>query len=116
MKRSAKTDFADPTTAANTAPEPGKRVTKRAKKHPSTRRKRPGKMPDGGFGIRETEETRALLEDQLHSLYWWVFNAFKMKGFIRAKALDELQQGSANGEEPRIEQRDFAEADVPLEK
>jgi hypothetical protein len=73
-------------------------------------------MPDGDFGIRETEETRALLEDQLHSLYWWVFNAFKMKGFIRAKALDELQQGSANGEEPRIEQRDFAEADVPLEK
>jgi hypothetical protein len=116
MKRFAKTDFADSTTAANTAPEPGKRVTKRAKKHLSTRRKRPGKMPDGGFGIRETEETRALLEDQLHSLYWWVFNAFKMKGFIRAKALDELQQGSANGEEPRIEQRDFAEADVPLEK
>jgi hypothetical protein len=28
-----------------------------------------------------------LLEDQLHSLYWWVFNACKMKGFIRAKEL-----------------------------
>ncbi len=38
------------------------------------------------------------------------------EGFIRAKALDELQQGSTNGEEPQIEQRDFAKADVPLEK
>jgi hypothetical protein len=46
--------------------------------------------------IREVEEARALLEDQLHSLYWWVFNAFKMKGFIRAKALDELQGADAN--------------------
>jgi len=41
-------------------------------------------------GIRETEEARALLQEQLHSLYWWVFNACKMKGFIRAKTLDEL--------------------------
>jgi len=48
------------------------------------------KKSDQGSGIREAEEARALLEDQLHSLYWWVFNAFKMKGFIRAKALDEL--------------------------
>ena len=47
-----------------------------------------------GSGIREVEEARALLEDQLSSLYWWVFNAFKMKGFIRAKAMDELQQAS----------------------
>jgi hypothetical protein len=39
-------------------------------------------------GIREVEETRALLEKQLHSLYWWVFNACRIKGFIRAKALD----------------------------
>ena len=43
-------------------------------------------------GIQETEEARALLERQLHSLYWWIFNAFKMKGFIRAKALDGLQR------------------------
>jgi hypothetical protein len=82
---------------------------KRARKEVRNRAKR-------SSGIRETEEARALLEDQLSSLYWWVFNAFKMKGFIRAKALDELQQGSANGEEPQIKQRDFAEADVATEK
>jgi hypothetical protein len=51
----------------------------------------------------ETEEARALLEKQLHSLYWWVFNAFKMKGFTRAKALDELQRTAANGTETRTE-------------
>ncbi len=49
--------------------------------------------------IRETEEARALLADQLHGLYWWVFNACKMKGFIRAKALDELHRDAANGSE-----------------
>jgi hypothetical protein len=43
-------------------------------------------------GIRETEEARALLEKQLHSLYWWVFNACKMKGFIRAKGLSEAAE------------------------
>jgi hypothetical protein len=43
-------------------------------------------------GIRETEEARALLEKQLHSLYWWVFNACKMKGFIRAKGLAEAAE------------------------
>ena len=40
-------------------------------------------------GIRETREARALLEEQLGSLYWWAFNAFKMRGFIRAKGLYE---------------------------
>ena len=54
-------------------------------------------------GIRETEDARALLEKQLHTLYWWVFNAFKMKGFTRAKALDELQRAAANGTETRTE-------------
>ncbi|HEV2714196.1 MAG TPA: hypothetical protein VGU64_02950 [Terriglobales bacterium] len=53
---------------------------------------------------------RALLEDQLNSLYWWVFNAFKMKGFIRAKALDELQRTAATGSETHIEQYNFPEA------
>src|SRR5438067_8730528 len=53
------------------------------------------KKSDRSSGIRETEEARALLEDQLNNLYWWVFNAFKMKGFIRAKALDELQRTGA---------------------
>ncbi|HAF13647.1 MAG TPA: hypothetical protein DHU55_07655 [Blastocatellia bacterium] len=79
-------------------------------------RKQVRNRPKRSSGIRETEEARALLEDQLSSLYWWVFNAFKMKGFIRAKALDELQQGSTNCEEPQIEQGDFAEADASPEK
>ena len=43
-------------------------------------------------GIRETQEARALLEEQLGSLYWWAFNAFKMRGFLNAKALDRSQQ------------------------
>jgi len=41
--------------------------------------------------VRETEEARSLLQEQLHSLYWWVFNACRIKGFLRAKQLDELQ-------------------------
>lgn len=74
------------------------------------------KKSDQGSGIREAEEARALLEDQLHSLYWWVFNAFKMKGFIRAKALDELQGPTAVGDESHSERGDFADADVSPEK
>ena len=53
----------------------------------SKRELRRKERTDRSSGIRETEEARALLEDQLHSLYWWVFNACKMKGFIRAKEL-----------------------------
>src|SRR5207247_2705769 len=73
----------------------GKRSTKPARKNKESSNmigSRVAKKSDGGSGIRETEEARALLADQLNSLYWWVFNAFKMKGFIRAKALDELQR------------------------
>jgi hypothetical protein len=66
--------------------------------------------------IRETEEARALLEKQLHSLYWWVFNAFKMKGFIRAKALDQLQRDGANGSKTRTEQNNFVEAPISPKK
>lgn len=40
--------------------------------------------------IREPAEARVLLEKQLHSLYWWVFNAFRIRGFVRAKELDEM--------------------------
>jgi len=36
-------------------------------------------------GIRETQKARALLEEQLGSLYWWAFNAFKMRGFLMQK-------------------------------
>jgi hypothetical protein len=74
------------------------------------------KKSDQGSGIREAEEARALLEDQLHSLYWWVFKAFKMKGFIRAKALDELQRSTAAGDKSHSERGDFADADVSPEK
>ncbi len=53
-------------------------------------------MADTGSGIRETEEAHALLQDQLHNLYWWVFNACKMKGFIRAKGLHEAVENRLN--------------------
>src|SRR5947199_10389056 len=56
-------------------------------------RKRSARMISGrSSAIRETEEARALLENQLHSLYWWVFNACKMKGFIRAKGLHQAEE------------------------
>jgi len=74
------------------------------------------KKSNQGSGIREAEEARALLEDQLHSLYWWVFNAFKMKGFIQAKTLDKLQRSVAAGEESHAERDDFADDDVSPEK
>jgi hypothetical protein len=45
--------------------------------------------------IREIEEAYALLEG-LHSLCWWVSKTCKMKGFIRAKGLDELQHAEAD--------------------
>jgi hypothetical protein len=41
------------------------------------------------IAIREVDEARSLLEKQLHSVYWWVFNACRIKGFLRAKALAE---------------------------
>src|SRR6266567_3937287 len=60
------------------------------------RSKKPGpdkkKFAEGNARIRETEEARALLQDQLHNLYWWVFNACKMKGFIRAKSLHQAAE------------------------
>src|SRR5947199_10338408 len=88
------------------------RVAKRARK-PAQKSK---KFSEKGSGIREAEEARALLEDQLHSLYWWVFNAFKMKGFIRAKALEKLQRPVAAGEESHTERDEFADDDVSPEK
>ena len=75
--------------------KPSRKQTRRDGKLASSGKKIPRpkeKTINRNSGIRETEEARALLERQLHGLYWWVFNAFKMKGFIRAKALDELQR------------------------
>jgi len=97
----------------------GKRSTKPARKNKKSSNmpgSRAAKKPDGGSGIRETEEARALLTDQLNSLYWWVFNAFKMKGFIRAKALDELERADANGSVTRLEQCDAAETHASPQK
>src|SRR5204863_9639451 len=90
---------------------PGKSASLDAKVEQST-----AKKSGQGSGIREAEEARALLEDQLHSLYWWVFNAFKMKGFIRAKALDKLQRSTAAGDGSPTECGDVADDDVSSEK
>jgi len=109
MKRSAKTNFADAQGGASPGAPRRRRSGKRSRKNAQDR-------PGQGSGIRETKEARALLEDQLSSLYWWVFNAFKMKGFIRAKRLDELQRASTNGEEPHTEQGDLTETDAAPEK
>src|SRR5947207_15446309 len=50
------------------------------------------KKSNQGSGIREAEVARPLLVDQLHSSYWWVFNIFKKKEFIRAKAMHNLER------------------------
>ena len=92
---------------------PAKRPIQKRSKKPGRDKK---KFAEGKSGFRETEEARTLLEDQLYTLYWWVFNAFKMKGFIRAKALDQLQRDGANGSETRAEQNNFVEAPISPKK
>ena len=70
---------------------------------PATKKKpRRAKAEGPAAGIREAEQARVLLQDQLHRLYWWVFNACRIKGFLRAKQLDETDAGSEElSEEPR---------------
>ena len=102
MRHSVEAKSIDAEQSAAIPPTSAKgRVAKRARK-PAQKSK---KFSEKGSGIRETEEARALLENQLHSLYWWVFNACKMKGFIRAKALYEaaerqLNAGDAHSDSP----------------
>ena len=115
MKRSAKVDSDNARNTTTTAAEPTQRMSKAARKRARTSRKVTRRVADVGSGIRETKEARALLENQLSSLYWWVFNAFKMKGFIRAKGLDELQRPTAAGHESHAERRDFADDHVSPE-
>ena len=122
MKRSAKANSVNVSSAATSAVPATQRVAKRSRKRSRTGNKSAtsgnkiaqsaAKTRPLGSEIREAEEARALLEEQLGSLYWWVFNAFKMKGFIRAKALDELQRRSATGDKTHIEQNDLADDNV----
>jgi hypothetical protein len=67
-------------------------MKKGARKQAKASRKVRRGMTNAGSKIRESDEARTLLERQLHSLYWWVFNASKMKGFLRAKAIDASQR------------------------
>src|SRR5438045_2079185 len=113
MKHPIKADSFDVRQRAAIPDEPAKRPVRKQSKKPSRNKK---KFAGENSGIRETEEARALLQDQLHSLYWWIFNAFKMKGFIRAKALGKLQRSVAAGEESHTERDDFADDDVSPEK
>src|SRR4029453_91723 len=118
MKRSTKADIAN--AQHNVGPDtPTKRRGGKCSTEPKRKRKKiilhtnqrellATKKSRRGSGVRETEEARALLERQLHSLYWWVFNAFKIMVFIRAKALNELRP-PPNGRAGR-EQGDFVEA------
>jgi hypothetical protein len=94
MNRSIKADSIDGQQSA-AIPEPlAKRLLRNRSKKPVRDKK---KFAEGKSGIRETEEARALLQNQLHSLYWWVFNACKMKGFIRAKKLHLAAQSQRGG-------------------
>src|SRR5438552_16015472 len=79
---------------------------KQTKKAPSVSNKTPRRAKHGrrASGIRETEEARALLEDQMHGLYWWIFNAFRIKGFIRAKGSDD--GAAAKVEEAAVSSKD----------
>jgi hypothetical protein len=120
-------DFANAATGpdANVLAKPGslKRAHKEKKPAPPVTNKprRTTKKSHRGPRIRETEEARSLLEKQLHGLYWWVFNASKMKGFIRAKGLhgpaepelsarrnaapEQSQAAGDDGNEPGTEDR-----------
>ena len=99
MKRSAKADSVDgPTGATVGTPakhsigKPSAKSARKGKNFTSPgkeKRLHAMKKSHRGPRIRETEEARSLLEKQLHSFYWWVSNASKMKGFIRAKGLHE---------------------------
>jgi hypothetical protein len=117
MKRSAKADSVDgPTGATVGTPakhsigKPSAKSARKGKNFTSPgkeKRLHAMKKSHRGPRIRETEEARSLLEKQLHSLYWWVFNASKIKGFVRAKALGELQRpgndNSTNAEEHNLD-------------
>jgi hypothetical protein len=99
VKKSAELNFADRATYAggSTSAKRGAAKSARKSRRPASaanrkRRTRITRKLHRASGIRETEEARALLEKQLHSLYWWVFNACKMKGFIRAKGLFEAAE------------------------
>jgi len=91
MKHSAKVHFDHAQSASNGGAKAKPPRRKREPKQARTSKELTRSRADVS-GIRETEEARALLQEQLHSLYWWVFNACKMKGFIRAKTEDELQR------------------------
>lgn len=85
-----------------------KRVHRSEKRRSSSpkipRGKAKKKQPSAG--IREAQEARALLEEQLNGLYWWVFNAYKIKGFTGAKAADQVK---ARESEARVEASRFDE-------
>ena len=106
MKHPTKADSFDAHRSGAIPEAAAKRPIRKRSKKPGRNKK---KLTEGKSGIRETEEARALLQDQLHSLYWWVFSACKMKGFIRAKDLDELQRSTAAGNDAHTEQGDFAD-------
>ena len=89
MKQSAKVHSNHAQSASNGGAKAKPPRRKRAPKKARTKKQLASSGADVS-GIRETDEARALLQNQLHNLYWWVFNACKMKGFIRAKTLDEL--------------------------
>ena len=64
-------------------------------------------------GLREVEEARALLRDQLHSAYWWIFNSCRIKGFVRAKGLDKA---ATEGETLPAEPAQVGETEAPAKK
>ena len=51
--------------------------------------------------VREPEGVRAVLEKDLHRLYWWVLNACRIKGFVQAKARDEQSRAAGVSPEER---------------
>ena len=100
---------------ARAASGSGAAVRSSKEKIPSGRTGRGGKRPShtkkaGGkakkkqppVGIRQAQETRSLLEQHLHNLYWWVFNAHKIRGFIQAKRSNQRAGGDG---EIRIDPR-----------
>ena len=78
--------------------------TERGGKRRSPRKKAGGKDKQPPLGIRQAQETRTLLEQHLHNLYWWVFNAHKIRGFVQAK---RSNQRVGEDSEIRVDPRQF---------
>jgi hypothetical protein len=81
MERSQRTHSAGPQPAANTGTASARSATKGAKTQARTKKGSRSGYPTVVLESERHREARGLLEEQLGSLYWSAFNAFRIRGF-----------------------------------